>query len=151
MYVAVVSYGCYKTRSGMLYILQVFQKHVASVCSKCFICFRMYVAIFFYMHVAYVFTHMLQYHVLNVSAVSVLRCSKCFFMLQLFYLDVAYVLHTCCKRCSKYFICFECMLHSSVSCCKCRPPWLVSMRVDRAKPRPPMREGGAGRPQRCVE
>jgi hypothetical protein len=37
------------------------------------------------------------------------------------------------------------MLHSSVSCCKCRPSALVSMRAGRAKPRPPMCGGGVGR------
>jgi hypothetical protein len=38
----------------MLHMLQVFQKHVASVCSRCFICFQTYVAIVFYLDVAYV-------------------------------------------------------------------------------------------------
>jgi len=49
--------------------------------SGCCICFQTYVATY----------------VPNVYVVSVLCCSKCFFMLQLFYLDVAYVSHTCCK------------------------------------------------------
>jgi hypothetical protein len=35
--------------------------------------------------------------------------------LQVFYLDIAYVLNTCCKC----FICFRLMLHLSVSCYKC--------------------------------
>jgi hypothetical protein len=51
--------------------------------------------------------------------------------------------------CPKYFIRLKCMLHSSVSCCKCRPPALVSMRVGRAKPRPPTRGGGVGRRRWC--
>jgi hypothetical protein len=37
-YVAVVSYGYCKSRSRILHMLQVFQKHIARVCSKCFIC-----------------------------------------------------------------------------------------------------------------
>ena len=53
--------------------------------------------------------------------------------------------------CPKYFIYFKCMLHSSVSCCKCRPSSLVSMRVGRAKPRPPTHRGGTGRRRRCGE
>jgi hypothetical protein len=100
----------------MLHMLQVFQKHVASVCSKCFICFQMYVAIIFYLNVAYVFTHMLQQYVPNVSPVLVLYHSKCFFMLQLFYLDVAYVSHTCFMRMYQMFhlfqmyVAFECFI-----------------------------------------
>jgi len=46
-----------KVDQGMLQMLQVFQKHVGSICSKYFICFQTYVAIFFYLDVAYVFTH----------------------------------------------------------------------------------------------
>jgi hypothetical protein len=53
--------------------------------------------------------------------------------------------------CSKCFICFKCMLHSSVSCCKCGPPSLVSMRVGRAKPWGPTCGGGAGHPWWYVE
>jgi hypothetical protein len=45
--------------------------------------------------------------------------------------------------CLKCFICFKCMLHSSVSCCKCKLPALVSMRAGRAKSRPPTHGGGA--------
>jgi hypothetical protein len=85
----------------------------------------------------------------NCFSCSVLCCSKCFFMLQsfiwmlhMFHTYVASVYPEC-------FICFKCMLHSNVSCCKCRPPMLVSMMIDRAKPRPPTRGGGAGRHQRC--
>ena len=51
--------------------------------------------------------------------------------------------------CPKCFICFKCMLYSSVSCCKCRPPALVSMRAGRAKPRPLMRGRGACRRRLC--
>jgi hypothetical protein len=51
--------------------------------------------------------------------------------------------------CPICFIYFKCMLHSSVSCCKCRPPALVSMRVVRAKPRPPTHGGGVGRHRHC--
>jgi hypothetical protein len=38
----------------MLHMLQVFQRHVASACSKYFICFHTSVAIFFYLDIAYV-------------------------------------------------------------------------------------------------
>ena len=41
-------------------------------------------------------------------------------MLHIFHTHVASV-------CPKYFICFKYMLHSSILCCKCRPPALVSM------------------------
>jgi hypothetical protein len=115
-----------KVDQGMLHMLQMFQKHVASVCSKCFICFQIYVAIVFYLDVAYVFTHMLQQYVPNVSAVSVLCCNKCFFMLQLF-IQMLHIFHThVANVCPKCFICSKCMLHSSVSCCKCRSSALVS-------------------------
>jgi hypothetical protein len=50
---------------------------------------------------------------------------------------------------SQMFHLFQCMLHSSISCCKSRPPTLVSMSVGRAKPRPSMRGGGVGRRRRC--
>ena len=48
-----------KVDRDMLHMLQVFQKHVANVCSKCFIYFQTYVAIIFYLDIAYVLTHML--------------------------------------------------------------------------------------------
>jgi hypothetical protein len=96
-----------KVDRGILHMLRVFQKHVASLCSKYFICFQTYVTIVFYLDVAYVFTHMLQHYVPNVSAVSVICCDKCFFMFQLIYLDVAYVSHTCCKRMSQMFYLFQ--------------------------------------------
>jgi hypothetical protein len=80
---------------------------------------------FFYLDVAYI-SHMLQEYVPIVLGVSVLRCSKCFHVifkksvscckLQVFYLDVAYVLHTCFKRMFQLFIYFKRMLHSNVSC-----------------------------------
>jgi poly(3-hydroxybutyrate) depolymerase len=72
-------------------------------------------------------------------AVSVFHVAFVFiWMLHMFYTYVASV-------CPKCFICFKCMLHLSVSCCKCKPPALVSMRAGRAKPQPPTRGGGAGR------
>jgi hypothetical protein len=58
-YIAIVCFRCFKgmlqlflmdvakVDQGMLHMLQVFQKHVASVCSKCFIRFQTYVAIVF--------------------------------------------------------------------------------------------------------
>jgi hypothetical protein len=73
-------------------------------------------------------------------------------MLQLFYLDVTYVFtHMLLSVCPRYFICFKCMLYSSVSCCKCRPLALLSMRAGSAKPRLPTRGGGARRRRRCGE
>jgi hypothetical protein len=39
--------------------------------------------------------------------------------------------------CSKCFIYFKCMLHSSVLCCKCRPPALVSIDAWRRRRPPP--------------
>jgi hypothetical protein len=40
----------------MLHMLQIFQKHVASVCSKYFLCFHTYVAIVFDKDITYVAT-----------------------------------------------------------------------------------------------
>jgi hypothetical protein len=99
-------------------MLQVFQRHIASVCSKRFICFRRMLQAFL-SGCCICFTHMLQEYVRNASAVSILRCNKCFY--------VASVLSGCCicfihmfvSVCSKCFICFRRMLHSNVSCCKC--------------------------------
>jgi hypothetical protein len=51
MYVASVSYGCCKSRSGCYINCKCFQRHVASVCSKCFICFRRMLQSFFYLDV----------------------------------------------------------------------------------------------------
>ena len=74
----------------MLHILQVFQRHVASVYSKCFIYFQTYVA-----SILIRILHMFHIYVRNVSAISVLCCGKCFHVckLQVFYLDVANVSH----------------------------------------------------------
>jgi hypothetical protein len=92
-YVVVVSYGYCKSRSGdVAYIASVSE----ACCKRLFKTFHLFLDVrcnHFYLDIAYVFTHMLKQYVLNVSAISVLCCSKCFFMLQLFYLDVAYVSH----------------------------------------------------------
>jgi hypothetical protein len=69
------------------HMLQVFQGHVTSVCSKCFICFRRMLQAFWSGY-CICCTHMLQEFVPNVSVVSFLCCSK-YFMLQVFSLDVA--------------------------------------------------------------
>jgi hypothetical protein len=60
---------------------------------------------------------MLQQYIPNVLVVSVVYCSKCFLMLQLFYLDVAYVFHThvasICPKCFYLFqmyVAFECFM-----------------------------------------
>jgi hypothetical protein len=53
-------------------------------------------------------------------------------ILQVFYLDVAYVtvaIHICCKRMFQIFHLFQSYVAASVSCCKCRPSALVSMRA----------------------
>ena len=78
---------------------------VASIVSGCCICF----------------THMLQVYVLNVSVVSILRCNKCFHVASCkFFIWMLHMFHThVASVCSKYFICFRRMLHSSVSCYKC--------------------------------
>jgi hypothetical protein len=57
-------------------MLQVFQRYVVSVYSKCFICFKRMLQVF-YLDVAYCsgYTHILQVFVLNVSFVSVV-CLK---------------------------------------------------------------------------
>jgi hypothetical protein len=104
---------------GMLHMLhtmlQVFQRHVASVCSKSFICFPDVCCKHFDLNVAFVFTYMLQQYTpkyficFSLLLQQVFSCCK----LQVFYLDVAYV--------------FTHMLHvyvpniSPVSdvCCKC--------------------------------
>jgi hypothetical protein len=84
IYVSSVSYGCRKSRSGCcIYykcfrcMLQVFQRHVASVCSNVssisdVSCKR------FLSECCTCFTHMLQEYVRNILVVSVLRCNKCF-------------------------------------------------------------------------
>jgi len=80
---------------GMFHMLHVFQKHAASVCSKCFICFQTYVAIVFYLDVSYVFTHMLQQYV-----------PKCFICFSLLLQQV----FLCCKLevcLSGHCICFR--------------------------------------------
>jgi hypothetical protein len=81
-------------------MLQVFQMNVASVCSKCFHLFQMYVYKRFDLDVAYVshicYKSMFQiFHLFHYVAASV-------FMLQVVrvYLEVAYVamvMHVCCR------------------------------------------------------
>jgi hypothetical protein len=82
----------------------------------------------FYRDVAYVFKHMLQQYVPNVLVVSVLCYSKCFFMLQLFYLDVAYVSHMLQTYVPNVSSVSNVCCIQVFSCCKCRPPASVSMR-----------------------
>jgi hypothetical protein len=95
-------------------MLQVFRRHVARVCSKCFISFQTYVCKSFLFGCCIV-SHMLQEYVPMVSTVSVLCCSKCF--------HVASVLSGCficfTHMFQMYVPCFNCfrrMLHLSVSC-----------------------------------
>jgi len=67
-----------KVDQGMLHMLQVFQMHVTSVCSDCFICFSDVCCKRFDLDVAYVFTHMLQVYILDVSSVSDVCCIQVF-------------------------------------------------------------------------
>jgi hypothetical protein len=68
-YVAIVSYGCCKSRSVMLHILQVFQRHVACVSEVLFKMFHL-----FQTYVASVLIWML--HMFHTYVVRI--CSKCF-------------------------------------------------------------------------
>jgi hypothetical protein len=68
-----------------IWILKWLYTYVASVCSKCFNCFRLMLQVF-YLDVAYVTVAIhicCKAYVLNVSHVSNVFCSKCF-MLQVF-------------------------------------------------------------------
>jgi hypothetical protein len=91
MYVAVVSYGCCKNRLGMLHMLQVFQKHVVSICSKCSIS-RCRLQSFF-IRLLHMFSH--------------ICCNSMFQIFQLFQSYVASVL-------SRYCICFTHLLQAYV-------------------------------------
>jgi hypothetical protein len=71
-----------KVHRGILHMLQVFQKHVASVYSKCFICFQTYVAIVFLIL-------LLRKFYTYVATV----CSKCFSCFNLMLQQVV----SCCK------------------------------------------------------
>jgi hypothetical protein len=77
----------------MLYLLQVFRKHVASVCSKYFICLqRMLQSFFIWMlhHVSHIhYSSMFQLFQSYIAANG--------FMLQVAILDISCVSHTCCK------------------------------------------------------
>jgi hypothetical protein len=75
---------------------QVFQMHVASICSKYFICFQTYVAIVFYLDVAYVSHICCNSMFQNVSVVSVLCYSRWF--------------HVASCKCY-FFGCFICSTH----------------------------------------
>jgi hypothetical protein len=103
--------------------------YVARVCFKCFTCFRCMLQQV--LHVASVFIsrpgkrahaecfiwilRMLQWLYMYVSNVSAVFKR----MLQMFYLNVAYVavvIHICCKRMFQMFYLF---IAASASCCKC--------------------------------
>jgi hypothetical protein len=101
-YVAIVKYGCCKSRSGYCTycIFCKCQRYVANVCLKCFIYFRHMLQQVFYLDVAYVS---------HICFKCLSRCCIYFtHMLRVFYLDVTIV-------CFKYFICVRHMLHPSVS------------------------------------
>jgi hypothetical protein len=108
----------------MLHILQVFRRHVASVLEVLFKIFRLFhsrrtLQAFRFRCCTY-FTHMLQQNIFQIfQPFSVLRCSTCFHVrkLQVFYL-VLHMFHIhVASVCSKCFIRFIQMLHSSVSRC----------------------------------
>ena len=89
-HVAIVSYGCCKSRLGTLHMLQVFQRHVA----RLFKLFHLLPDVYckrFDLDVAYVFTHMLQQYVP--------KCFNCFSLLlgaaSVFMLQVVNVLFGC--------------------------------------------------------
>jgi hypothetical protein len=89
--------------------------HVAYFC-KCFQCyvarvlknvFRPMLQLVFYQYVAYIYTHV---------ASVLFGCCICFtHILQVFYLDVAYVSHICCDSMFQMFHYVRHMLHPSVS------------------------------------
>ena len=86
-------------------MFQVLQRYVANIYSKCFICFRR--------------------------------------VLQVFYLDIAYIvvsIHKWSKRMFQMLHMFQLYVAASVSCCKYRPPALVSTRAMATDA-----EGGVGR------
>jgi hypothetical protein len=116
-YIANVRFNCFKYFRGMLqsfhmnvakadqgmlhmlHMLQVFKRHVASVCSNCFIWFQTYVvSILIWM--LHMFLHICSNNMFqNVLSVSVFCCNKCFhiasckcsiWMLHMF-------AHICCK------------------------------------------------------
>jgi hypothetical protein len=81
-YVAIVSYGCCKSRSVMLHILQVFQRHVACVSEVLFKMFHL-----FQTYVASVLIWML--HMFHTYVVRI--CSKCFIhFIWMLHLNVLY-------------------------------------------------------------
>ena len=126
--------------------------HVASACSNVSSISRHMLHSFLSGCCIYVFRHMLQQYVPNVLAVSILCCSISVFSCYNYFIWMLHIFHThVASVCPKCFICFKCMLDSSVFCCKCRPPALVSMRTGRAKLRPPTRGGGADHCRRCGE
>jgi hypothetical protein len=96
MYVAIISYGYCKVDRRMLHMLhmlQVFQRHVASVYLKMFHLFSDVCCNRFNLDVAYVFTHMLQQYVLKYFICFSLLLQQVFSYckLQVFYPDVTYV------------------------------------------------------------
>jgi hypothetical protein len=81
-----------KVDRGMLHMLQVFQRHVARVRSKCFICFHLFIAIFFYLDVAYV-SHICCNSMFQMFQLFQSYVAASGFMLQIANLDVSCVSH----------------------------------------------------------
>jgi hypothetical protein len=94
------------------YFCKCFQWYVTSVLKKCFICFQTYVAATILSECCICFIHVLQVFYLDVAYVSY-TCCKCF--IWMFYMFHTYVATVCFKCC----ICVRHMLHQSVSCYKC--------------------------------
>jgi hypothetical protein len=98
------------------------------ICCKCFIglfktfhLFQMYVASVLIWRLHMFHTYVLQQYFPNVSVVSVLCCIKCFHVASCkCFIRMLHMFHTYVSSvCSRYFINFIRMLHSSVLCCTC--------------------------------
>jgi hypothetical protein len=82
-------------------MLQTFVQNVSSV-------LRRMMESFFYLDVAYAFTHTLQQYVPNVSVVSILCYSKCFFSCCSCFIWMLHIFHThVASICPKCLICFK--------------------------------------------
>jgi hypothetical protein len=120
-YDANICFSCFKG------ILQLFLMDVAYIASVSEACYKRLLKMF-HLFPRVCCNSMFQMFQLFQSyvAVSVFSCCNCStWMLHMFHIHVASV-------CPKCLICFKYMLHSSVSCCKCIPPALVSMKACRA-------------------
>jgi hypothetical protein len=102
-YDAIVAYKCCKSRSGCCPYCNGYTCMLQNVYSKCFIYFSDLCCNCVLSGCCICFTEMLQEFVQNVSSISN-ACFKCF--IWMFHMFHTYVT----RFCSKYFICFTCML-----------------------------------------